>query len=166
MNGRKIVESVQQSNKEIISKLNGDGESISECIGYVLSDETQDYKKSFIEGYFEFEEGEIDKAADKKLEKIINDIFQEIFKGSINSNYSKVLEKSSGNEHIEIIFSSDKYLNECKKWLKDSWKKESKNMVIDENKMLIYSDAKSLKLFQALIANDDDYGCPVCTIKN
>ena len=39
-------------------------------------------------------------------------------------------------------------------------------MTISENIMLIYSDSKTLKLFEALIASDDDYGCPKCTIKS
>jgi hypothetical protein len=165
-NGRKIVDSVKQSSKEVKFELNGDGEGITESIGYVLSDEKQNYEKSFIEGYFEFEESEIDKSADKKLEKITDDVFVKIFNGTVNKNYSIEQTKTASGEHIEIVFASEKYLNECKKWLKDSWKKESKNMTINGNIMLIHSDSKTLKLFEALIANDDDYGCPKCSIKS
>ena len=46
----KILDSVKQSSKEVKFELNGDGEGITECIGYVLSDEKQNYEKSFIEG--------------------------------------------------------------------------------------------------------------------
>lgn len=162
-NGRKIVDAVS---KEVKFELNGDGEGITESIGYVLNDEKQNYEKSFVEGYFEFEESEIDKSADKKLQKIIDNLFVEIFNGTVNKNYSKEQTKSASSEHIEIVFTSQKYLNDCKKWLIDSWKKESKNMTINENIMLIHSDSKSLRLFEALIASDDDYGCPKCTIKS
>ena len=165
-NGRKIVDAVKQSSKEVKFELNGDGEGITESIGYVLNDEKQNYEKSFIEGYFEFEESEIDKSADKKLEKIIDNVFVEIFNDTVNKSYSKEQTKSANGEHIEIVFTSKKYLIECKKWLIDSWKKESKNMTINENIMLIHSDSKTLKLFEALIASDDDYGCPKCTIKS
>ena len=165
-NGRKIVDSVKQSSKEVKFELNGDGEGITESIGYVLSDEKQNYEKSFIEGYFEFEESEIDKSADKKLEKMTDDVFVKIFNGTVNKSYSIEQTKTASGEHIEIVFASEKYLNECKKWLKDSWKKESKNMTIDGNIMLIHSDSKTLKLFESLIASDDDYGCPKCTIKS
>jgi len=164
-NGRKILDSVKQSSKEVKFELNGDGEGITESIGYVLSDEKQNYEKSFIEGYFEFEESEIDKSADKKLEKITHDVFVKIFNGTVNKNYSIEQIKTSSGEHIEIVFASEKYLNECKKWLRDSWNKESKNMTIDGNIMRIHSNLKSLELFKALIANDDDYGCPKCSIK-
>jgi hypothetical protein len=44
--------------------------------------------------------------------------------------------------------------------------KKKKYMTINENIMLIHSDNKSLKIFEALISNDDDYGCPKCTIKS
>ena len=165
-NGRKIVDTVKQSSKKVKFELNGDGEGIIESIGYVLNDEKQNYEKSFIEGYFEFEESEIDKSTDTKLKKITDDIFVKIFNGTVNKSYSKEQTKSVSDEHIEIVFASKKYLIECKKWLIDSWKKESKNMTISENIMLIYSDSKTLKLFEALIASDDDYGCPKCTIKS
>jgi len=165
-NGRKIVDSIKQSSKEVKYELNGDGEGITESIGYVLSDEKQNYENSFIEGHFEFEESEIDKSADKKLEKITDELFLKIFNSIENKSYSKESNKSAIGEHIEIVFSSEKYLIECKKWLKDSWKKESKNMTIDGNIMIIHSDSKTLKLFEALIASDDDYGCPKCTIKS
>jgi hypothetical protein len=148
-NGRKIVDSVKQSSKEVKFELNGDGEGITESIGYVLSDEKQNYEKSFIEGYFEFEESEIDKSADKKLEKITDDVFVKIFNGTVNKNYSIEQTKTASGEHIEIVFASEKYLNECKKWLKDSWKKESKNMTINGN-LFSYSDKRIKKNIEYL----------------
>ena len=164
--GRKIVEVVKQSSKEINFELNGDGDGITECIGYVLNDDKQNYEKSFIEGYFEFEEQEIDESADKKLEKITRDIFVKLFNGSVNKNFLKEEVKSTSNEYLEIIFSSEKYLKDCEKWFKDCFKKESKNMTINGNIMIIRSYTRPLPYFVVLIADEEDFGRPKCTIKS
>ena len=164
-NGLKIVDSVKQSSKEVKFELNGDGEGITESIGYVLNDEKQNYEKSFIEGYFEFEESEIDKSADKKLEKIIDNVFVEIFNGTVNKSYSEEQTKSASDEHIEVVFTSQEHLIECEKWL-IGWEEKVKKMTINENIMLIHSDSETLKLFESLIGSDDDWGCPKCTIKS
>lgn len=164
--GRKIVEIVKQSSKEINFELNGDGDGITECIGYVLNDDKQNYEKSFIEGYFEFEEQEVDESADKKLEKITRDIFVKLFNGSVNKNFLKEEVKSTSNEYLEIIFSSEKYLKDCEKWFKDCFKKESKNMTINGNIMIIRSYTRPLPYFVVLIADEEDFGRPKCTIKS
>mgnify|MGYP001466573597 CR=1 FL=1 len=60
-------------------------------------------------------------------EKIVSGVVEKINETEVKSLKEEV--KSTSNEYLEIIFSSEKYLKDCEKWFKDCFKKESKNMI-------------------------------------